>query len=126
MDKKKKQSVKQKNYCNKFNKDFKNGPHQKKKTLRKKEVPQKGHRILVPPSAASITLKIEPLGKGALSSDHSSPPPHEGRGPGSLPYSPQVAWVYEEGPLLLGAAVNLGLPAVTRAFSLGTPQNLRY
>ena len=52
----------------------------KKKTLRKKEVPQKGHRILVPPSAASSTLKIEPLGKGALSSDRSSLPPHEGRG----------------------------------------------
>ena len=97
----------------------------KKKTLRKKEVPQKGHRILVPPSAASSTLKIEPLGKGALSSDRSSLPPHEGRGPESLPYSPQVAWVYEEGPLLLAAAVNLGLPAVTRAFSLGTPQNLQ-
>ena len=27
----KKQNVKQKQYCNKFNKDFKNGPHQKKK-----------------------------------------------------------------------------------------------
>ena len=27
----KKQNIKQKQYCNKFNKDFKNGPHQKKK-----------------------------------------------------------------------------------------------
>ena len=27
----KNQSVKQKQYCNKFNKDFKNGPHKKKK-----------------------------------------------------------------------------------------------
>ena len=27
----KSQNVKQKQYCNKFNKDFKNGPHQKKK-----------------------------------------------------------------------------------------------
>ena len=26
---KKKQNMKQKQYCNKFNKDFKNGPHQK-------------------------------------------------------------------------------------------------
>ena len=26
---------KQKQYCNKFNKDFKNGPHQKKKSLKK-------------------------------------------------------------------------------------------
>ena len=26
----KKQNIKQKQYCNKFNKDFKNGPHQKK------------------------------------------------------------------------------------------------
>ena len=25
------QNIKQKQYCNKFNKDFKNGPHQKKK-----------------------------------------------------------------------------------------------
>ena len=28
--KKKKQNIKHKQYCNKFNKDFKNGPHQKK------------------------------------------------------------------------------------------------
>ena len=27
----KNQNIKQKQYCNKFNKDFKNGPHQKKK-----------------------------------------------------------------------------------------------
>ena len=27
----KNQNIKQKEYCNKFNKDFKNGPHQKKK-----------------------------------------------------------------------------------------------
>jgi len=27
----KNQNIKQKRYCNKFNKDFKNGPHQKKK-----------------------------------------------------------------------------------------------
>ena len=27
----KKQNMKQKQYCNKFSKDFKNGPHQKKK-----------------------------------------------------------------------------------------------
>ena len=26
------QNIKQKQYCNKFNKDFKNGPHQKKKS----------------------------------------------------------------------------------------------
>ena len=26
----KNQNIKQKQYCNKFNKDFKNGPHQKK------------------------------------------------------------------------------------------------
>ena len=37
----KKQNIKQKQYCNKFNKDFKNNPHQKKKkkdkvTLKKK------------------------------------------------------------------------------------------
>ena len=31
------QNIKQKQYCNKFNKDFKNGPHQKKKTNFKKE-----------------------------------------------------------------------------------------
>ena len=29
----KKQSVRQKQYCNKFNKDFGNGPHQKKKRI---------------------------------------------------------------------------------------------
>ena len=27
----KNQNIKQKRYCNKFNKDFKNGPHQKKR-----------------------------------------------------------------------------------------------
>ena len=32
----KKQSIKQKRYCNKFHKDFKNGPHQEKKNLKKK------------------------------------------------------------------------------------------
>ena len=33
----KNQSIKQKQYCNKFNKDFKNGPHQKKIFFFKKE-----------------------------------------------------------------------------------------
>ena len=33
----KNQDIKQKQYCNKFNKDFKNGPHQKKKILKKKK-----------------------------------------------------------------------------------------
>ena len=33
--KQKKQNVKQKQYCNKFYKDFKNGPHQKKSILKK-------------------------------------------------------------------------------------------
>ena len=28
----KNQNIKQKQYCNKFNKDFKNGPHQKEKS----------------------------------------------------------------------------------------------
>ena len=32
--KKKNQNIKQKQYCNRFNKDFKNGPHQKKKKRR--------------------------------------------------------------------------------------------
>ena len=31
----KNQNIKQKQYCNKFNKDLKNGPHQKKKILKK-------------------------------------------------------------------------------------------
>ena len=31
----KNQNIKQKQYCNKFNKNFKNGPHQKKKILKK-------------------------------------------------------------------------------------------
>ena len=31
----KSQNIKQKEYCNKFNKDFKNGPHQKKKKKKK-------------------------------------------------------------------------------------------
>ena len=35
----KNQNIKQKQYCNKFNKDFKNGPHQKNlKKKKKKEV----------------------------------------------------------------------------------------
>ena len=33
----KNQGTKQKQYCNKFNKDFKNGSHQKKKNLKKKQ-----------------------------------------------------------------------------------------
>ena len=33
----KNQNIKQKQYCNKFNKDFKNGPHQKKKNLKKEK-----------------------------------------------------------------------------------------
>ena len=35
----KNQNIKQKQYCNKFNKDFKNGPHQKRKE-KKKEIPE--------------------------------------------------------------------------------------
>ena len=31
------QDIKQKQYCNKFNKDFKNGPHQKNKNKRKSD-----------------------------------------------------------------------------------------
>ena len=34
----KNQNIKQKQYCNKFNKDFKNGPHQKKKKIFKKKI----------------------------------------------------------------------------------------
>ena len=34
----KNQNIKQKQYCNKFSKDFKNGPHPKKKILKKKRV----------------------------------------------------------------------------------------
>jgi len=39
------QNIKQKQYCNKFNKDFKNGPHQKEKKKRKKlsRYGRKGH-----------------------------------------------------------------------------------
>ena len=33
----KNQNIKQKQYCNKFNKDFKNGPHQKILKKKKKE-----------------------------------------------------------------------------------------
>ena len=33
----KNQNIKQKQYCNKFNKDFKNGPHPKKKKIFKKK-----------------------------------------------------------------------------------------
>ena len=41
----KNQNIKQKQYCNKFNKDFKNGPHQKEKKKRKKlsRYGRKGH-----------------------------------------------------------------------------------
>ena len=38
----KKRIIKQKQYCNKFNKDFKNGPHQKEKKEKKWE----NHKIL--------------------------------------------------------------------------------
>ena len=36
--KKKNQNIKKKQYCNKFNKDLKNGPHQKKNLKKKKEL----------------------------------------------------------------------------------------
>ena len=39
----KNQTIKQKQYCNEFNKDFKNGPHQKKKNLKKKKIPPRVH-----------------------------------------------------------------------------------
>ena len=35
------QNIKQKQYCNKLNKDFKNGPHQKKKKTKKKNLLEK-------------------------------------------------------------------------------------
>ena len=34
----KNQNIKQRQYCNKFNKDFKNDPHQKKKILKKLKI----------------------------------------------------------------------------------------
>ena len=43
----KKQNIKQKQYCNKFNKDFKNGPHQKK-SLKKKDLSSLVHCFGVP------------------------------------------------------------------------------
>ena len=39
----KKQNIKQKQYCNKFNNDFKNGPHQKKKKERKGNPSEEEH-----------------------------------------------------------------------------------
>ena len=36
--KKPKQNIKQKQYCNKFNKDFKNGPHRKQQTYLDKSI----------------------------------------------------------------------------------------
>ena len=41
------QNIKQKQYCNKFNKDFENGPHQKKKKIKKKILcmPSIGERL---------------------------------------------------------------------------------
>ena len=38
----KNQNKRQKQYCNKFNKDFKNGPHQKKKISKKLRLRKKG------------------------------------------------------------------------------------
>ena len=40
----KNQNVKQKEYCNKFNEDFKTGPHEKKKKERKEEISQMLHK----------------------------------------------------------------------------------
>ena len=39
------QNMKQEEYCNKFNKDFKNGPHQKKKKKILKEDPEPGEEL---------------------------------------------------------------------------------
>ena len=40
----KKPDIKQKQYCNKFNIDFKNGPHPKKKREREREVEKQSGR----------------------------------------------------------------------------------
>ena len=49
----KNQNIKQKQYCNRFNKDFKNGPHQKKKKILKKK---KRNEALIH-TATQINLK---------------------------------------------------------------------
>ena len=48
----KKQNIKQEQYCNKFNKDLKNGPRKKKKILKNKKPPQEHCEeggIIMPP-----------------------------------------------------------------------------
>ena len=42
------QNIKQKQYCNKFNKDFKNGPHQKNLKKKKKEIARKVGGVILP------------------------------------------------------------------------------
>ena len=66
----KNQNVKQKQYCNKFNKDFKNGPHQKKNLKKKVTLTQRGGQTgwrdkslsqgLESPTAPSPLLRTTP------------------------------------------------------------------
>ena len=50
----KKQNGKQKQHCNKFNKDFKNGPHQKKKKKIKKKY---NHMLLKKANSETKTIR---------------------------------------------------------------------
>ena len=55
----KNQNIKQKQYCKKFNKDFKNGPHQKKK--KKKSLKKKRVQALNPFSLSFWFSDFEPV-----------------------------------------------------------------
>ena len=56
----KNQNIKPKQYCNKFNKDFKNGPHQKKKKISNKK---QGEWWPVELCSASTLLSSTPWNK---------------------------------------------------------------
>ena len=48
----------QKQYCNKFNKDFKNGPHQKKKKKKNQNPERKACQLVGRATANAGVLKI--------------------------------------------------------------------
>ena len=57
------QNIKHKQYCNKFNEDIKNGPHKKKKILKKKNSPAKTYPMIGSVKACIVSSVIQITGR---------------------------------------------------------------
>ena len=62
----KNQNIKQKQYCNKFNKDFKNGPHQKKSLKKQKRISGVHGHSSPEPKPTLQSQRTEPREAGAM------------------------------------------------------------